>query len=148
MQSRGEISTYRILTHYRAAQMYARVGIEGGLYYLGSAHAAAELASFCARIEDAPKGAVPRFRPLSDEEAELSRSTVSAYGGGDASTAHHQNFIQLDSALKEARQLIAENRDYGAAASLLEARLRLGIGTEAGRAMRLPPPDPEPRALP
>jgi hypothetical protein len=127
VQSRGEIATYRVLTHYRAAKMYAKVGIQGGLYYLGSAHAAAELASFCARIEDEPKGALPGFRPLAEVEGELSRSTVAAYGGGDASTVHHQDFIRLDSALKEARQLITDHRDYGAAASILEARFRLGI---------------------
>ena len=127
IQSWGEISTFRILTHHRASRMYAKIGIEGGLYYLGNAHAAAEFASFCARIEDDPKGALPRFRPLADVEAELSKSTVSAYGRGDASTLHHKNFIRLDSSLKEARQLIADHRDLGAAASLLEARFRLGI---------------------
>jgi hypothetical protein len=127
VQSRGEIATYRVLTHYRASKMYAKVGIQGGLYYLGSAHAAAELASFCSRIEDEPKGALPRFRPLVEVEAELSKSTVAAYGNGDASTLHHQNFIRLDSALKEARQLIADQRGYGAVASILEARFRLGI---------------------
>ncbi len=127
VQSWGEISTFRVLTHHRASRMYAKLGIEGGLYYLGSAHAAEELASFCARIEDEPKGALPRFRPLADVEAALSKDTVSAYGRADASTLHHKNFIRLDSALKEARQLIADHRDLGAAASLLEARFRLGI---------------------
>lgn len=127
VQSCGEVSTFRALTHHRASRMYAKLGIPGGLYYLGNAHAAAELAAFCAGIEDGPKGALPRFRPLADFEAELSKSTVSAYGQGDASTAHHRDFIRLDSALKEARQLIAANRAYGAAASLLEARLRMGL---------------------
>ena len=140
VQSRGEIATYRILTHYRASKMYAKVGIQGGLYYLGSAHAAAELASFCSRIEDEPKGALPRFRPLVEVEAELSKSTVAAYGNGDASTVHHQNFIRLDSALKEARQLIADQRGYGAVASILEARFRLGIiQVDPGA----PTPDPD-----
>jgi len=142
VQSWGEISTYRILTHYRASKMYAKVGIEGGLYYLGNAHAAAEFASFCARIEDELKGALPRFRPLADIEAELSKNTVSAYGRGDASTLHHQNFIRLDSSLKEARQLIADHRDYGAAASLLEARFRLGI-IQRDPSAPIPPPDPD-----
>ncbi len=121
--------------------MYAKVGVQGGLYYLGNAHAAAELAAFCARIEDAPTGALPSFRPLAGFEAELSKSTVSAYGQGDASTAHHRDFIQLDSALKEARQLIAENRSYGAAASLLEARLRLGMAQKPASDAVSPPPD-------
>jgi hypothetical protein len=142
VQSRGEIATYRVLTHYRASKMYAKVGIQGGLYYLGSAHAAAELASFCARIEDEPKGALPKFRPLAEVEAELSKSTVAAYGGGDASTIHHQNFIRLDSALKEARQLIAENRDLGAAASLLEARFRIGL-IQKPADDPIPAPDPD-----
>jgi hypothetical protein len=142
VQSRGEISTYRILTHYRASKMYAKFGIGGGLYYLGTAHAAAELASFCARIEDEPKGAPPRLRPLADIEAELSKSTVSAYGRGDASTLHHKDFIRLDSALKEARLLIADHRDLGAAASLLEARFRLGI-IQRDPGAPIPAPDPE-----
>jgi hypothetical protein len=127
VQARGEISTYRILTHHRAAKMYAKVGIHGGLYYLGSAHAAAKFASFCARLEDEPPGAPPRFRPLADVEAELSRSTIDAYGEGNASTTHHKNFIRLDSTLKEARQLIAEDRVFGAVSSILEARFRLGL---------------------
>jgi hypothetical protein len=55
---------------------------------------------------------------------------------------HHQNFIRLDSALKEARQLIAEHRDYGAAASILEARLRLGI-IQKDPSAPLPTLDPE-----
>jgi len=59
VQSWGEISTFRILTHHRASRMYAKMGIEGGLYYLGSAHAAEEFASFCAGIEDEPKGPPP-----------------------------------------------------------------------------------------
>jgi hypothetical protein len=72
-------------------------------------------------------------------EAELSKSTVSAYGEGDASTTHHREFIRLDSALKEARQLIAEGRSFGAAASLLEARFRIGLVKKAAGA----PPDPD-----
>jgi hypothetical protein len=144
VQSRGEIATYRILTHYRASKMYAKVGIPGGLYYLGSAHAAAELASFCAGIDDEPKGASPRFRPLAEVEADLSRRTVAAYGSGDASTVHHQNFIRLDSALKEARQLIADQRDFGAALSLLEAKLRLGLVQSPGGAVATPDPDRAP----
>jgi hypothetical protein len=142
VQSRGEIATYRILTHYRASKMYAKVGIQGGLYYLGSAHAAAEFASFCARIEDEPKGAPPRFRPFAEVEAELSKRTVAAYGRGDASTLHHKDFIRLDSALKEARLLIADHRDLGAAASLLEARFRLGIAQRDPNAP-IPAPDSE-----
>ena len=101
VQSVGESSTYRAITHYRASRMYARVGIQGGLYYLGNAHASLELASLCARMDDAHRGTLPSFRPLADFEAELSKSTVSAYGQGDASTTHHRDFIRLDSALKE-----------------------------------------------
>ena len=142
VQSIGESSTYRALTHYRASRMYARVGIQGGLYYLGNAHAALELASFCARMDDAPTGALPAFRPLADFEAELSKGTVSAYGQGDASTTYHRDFIRLDSALKEARKLIAENRSYGAAASLLEARFRIGLVQRTASAP-LPAPDPD-----
>jgi hypothetical protein len=142
VQSIGESSAYRAHTHYRASRMYARVGIEGGLYYLGNAHAALELASFCARMDDAPTGALPTFRPLADFEAELSKGTVSAYGQGDASTTHHRDFIRLDSALKEARKLIAENRSYGAAASLLEARLRIGLVRRTASGP-VPAPDPD-----
>ncbi len=144
VQSWGELSTFRTLTHHRASRMYAKLGIPGGLYYLGNAHAATELAAFCARIEDRPTGALPRFRPLSNFEAELSKSTVSAYGQGDASTAHHRDFIRLDSALKEARQLIAASRAYGAAASLLEARLRMGLIQNAGDPIPAPEPDRAP----
>jgi hypothetical protein len=142
VQSWGEISTFRILTHHRASRMYAKMGIEGGLYYLGSAHAAEEFASLCARLEDEPKGALPRFRPLADVEVELSKSTVSAYGLDDASTVHHKNFIRLDSSLKEARQLIANHRELGAAASLLEARFRLGI-IQTDPSAPIPSPDPD-----
>jgi hypothetical protein len=142
VQSWGEVSTYRTLTHHRASRMYAKIGIPGGLYYLGNAHAAAELAALCARIEDDPAGSLPRFRPLAPFETELSKSTVSAYGDGDASTAHHRDFIRLDSALKEARKLIAENRSYGAAASLLEARFRIGLVQRTASAP-VPAPDPD-----
>jgi hypothetical protein len=145
VQSWGEISTYRILTHHRASKMYAKVGIPGGLYYLGNAHAAANFASFCARLDDAPSGALPRFRPLADVEAELSKTTIAAYGLGDAATIHHKNFIRLDSALKEARQLIADHREYGAVASILEARFRLGlIQKDPNTPLAAPDPDREP----
>jgi hypothetical protein len=122
--------------------MYAKVGIPGGLYYLGAAHAAANFASFCARLDDSPSGALPRFRPLADVEAELSKTTIAAYGQGEAATIHHKNFIRLDSALKEARQLIADHRDYGAVASILEARLRLGL-IQRDPNTPLPAPDPD-----
>lgn len=145
VRGRGEISTFRILTHYRAAKMYAKFGIPGGLYYLGNAHAAANFASFCARVEDAPKGALPRFRPLAEAEAELSKNTVAAYGQGELSTTHHKNFIRLDSALKEARQLIADHREYGAVASILEAGFRLGlIKKDAEAPVLAPDPDRAP----
>jgi hypothetical protein len=140
VQSIGEISSYRALAHHRASRMYARVGIPGGLYYLGSAHAARELASLCARVDDRRTGALPTFRPLAPFEADLSKSTVSAYGQGDASTTHHRDFIRLDSALKEARQLIAEGRPFGAAASLLEARFRIGLVQKTAGGV---PPDPD-----
>jgi hypothetical protein len=142
VQSVGESSTYRAITHYRASRMYARVGIQGGLYYLGNAHASLELASLCARMDDAHRGTLPSFRPLADFEAELSKSTVSAYGQGDASTTHHRDFIRLDSALKEARKLIAESRAYGAAAALLEARFRIGLVQRSeGDSVSAPDPD-------
>jgi len=142
VQAWAEVSTHRILPHHRASRMYAKIGIPGGLYYLGSAHAAASFASFCARLEDALKGALPKFRPLAEVETELSKTTVGAYTEGDASTAHHRNFIRLDSALKEARQLIAGHRDFGAAASLLEARFRIGL-IQKPADDPIPVPDPE-----
>jgi len=61
VQSRGEISTYRILTHYRASKMYAKLGIGGGLYYVGSAHAAAEFASFWGPTERRRRSSTERL---------------------------------------------------------------------------------------
>jgi hypothetical protein len=135
-----ELYINRILPHHRASKMYARFGISGGLYYLGSARAAASFAELWAGVDDRPTGKPPRFRSLAPFEAELSRSTVDAYGSEDSSTVHHRNFIRLDSALKEARRLLSEHRDFGTASALLEARLRLGlIQLPSGPAT----PDPE-----
>jgi hypothetical protein len=122
-----ELYIHRILPHHHASKMYARFGIPGGLYYLGSARAAASFAELWAGVDDRPTGKPPRFQSLAPFEAELSRSTVEAYGSADSSTLHHRNFIRLDSTLKEARRLLSEHRDFGAASALLEARLRLGL---------------------
>jgi hypothetical protein len=136
----AELYIHRILPHHRASKMYARFGIPGGLYYLGSARAAASFAELWVGVDDPPTGKAPRFRSLAPFEAELSRSTVTAYGSEDSSTVHHRNFIRLDSALKEARRLLSEHREFGTASALIEARLRLGlIQLPAGSAA----PDPE-----
>jgi hypothetical protein len=138
-----ELYLHRILPHHHASKMYARFGIPGGLYYLGSARAAASFAELWAGVDDRPTGKPPRFQSLAPFEAELSRSTVGAYGSEDSSTLQHRNFIRLDSALKEARRLLSEHRDFGAASALLEARLRLGV-IEAPAGTAAPDPDKAP----
>jgi hypothetical protein len=131
VRARAEIAVSRILTHYRAARLYGKAGqLEGGLYYLGSARASLEFAKFCARLEYDPPGSPPRFRDVNEAERSLSKLTLEAYGQKDASTAHHRDFIVLDSALKEARGLLSGGRLDGAVAELLDARLRLGLARD------------------
>lgn len=130
VRARGELVMNRILSQHRAARLYAKAGESaGGLFYLGSAQAAARLARFVSTLEDEPSARSPRLERLTAVESRLSRLALEAYGRGDAATVHHQSFIRLDAALKEARELIADGRRYGAASSLLEARLRLGLVT-------------------
>lgn len=125
-----EIALNRIEPHYRASRLYARAGEQaGGLFYLGSARADLEFVRFCSTLPDVTAGDPPDLDGLADAETELSRRALEAYDYKDAATTHHRDFIRLDAALKEARELLRDGRRYGAAASLLEARLRLGIVT-------------------
>jgi hypothetical protein len=131
VRARAEIAMNRIEPHYSAARLYAKAAQNaGGLFYLGSALSGLALVRFCSTLPDDAEGDPPDFdfSGLAVLEAELSRRALDRYQG-EAPIEHHQDFIRLDSALKEARELLQEGRLYGAAASLLEARLRLGVVT-------------------
>jgi glyoxylase-like metal-dependent hydrolase (beta-lactamase superfamily II) len=128
VRAHAEIAQNRILPHYRAARLYAKAGQnDGGLFYLGSARAAAKRARLLAGFGDPPEGDRPGLSGLEAALAELSKLALASYSQGDAATTHHRDFIRMDAALKEARELLRDGRRYGAAGSLLEARLRLGL---------------------
>jgi glyoxylase-like metal-dependent hydrolase (beta-lactamase superfamily II) len=129
VRARAEIAMNQIEPHYRASRLYAKAGEAGGVFYLGTARAALDFVRFCSKLPDdaPPAGDPPDLSGLADIEGELSRRTLEAYGEGDAAATHHRDFIRVDSALKEARELLRDGRRYGAAASLLEARLRLDV---------------------
>jgi hypothetical protein len=132
VRARGEIAQNRILSHYRASRLYGKAGMHaGGVFYLGSAEAAAKLGQLCAVLRDSPMGEPPELTVTGLEavESSLSKLALDAYAEGNASTTHHRDFIQLDAALKQARELLRDGRRFGAAALLLEARLRLGVAT-------------------
>jgi glyoxylase-like metal-dependent hydrolase (beta-lactamase superfamily II) len=129
VRGRAEVALNRVSPHYRASRLYAKAGQqEGGVYYLGSAVAALAFARFCIELPDEDSaGDPPELSGLAAIESEISGKTLQAYQREDAASVHHKDFIRIDSALKEARELLHDGRRYGAAASLLEARLRLGV---------------------
>jgi hypothetical protein len=130
VRAHGEIAQHRILPHYHAARVYARAGMmDGGLFYLGSARAASKRVRLLAGFPDEVQGDGPGLSGLEKVEAELSELALDAYSRGDSAATHHRDFIRMDSALKEARELLRDGRRFGAAASLLEARLRLAVTT-------------------
>lgn len=120
---------------------FAATGQSLGAHYY-AAQARLETATAVALLE-LPGGAPrqsPSPRGLAELLDELEREATLAYRRPGAETEQHAAFIALNAGLKEARELLAADRDLGALLALLGARRRLAtIAAAAGEAATLDP---------
>jgi hypothetical protein len=120
----GEAALPQVRVYYEASLDYARsTGPQYGLFYIGAAQAARELAAFCRTLSTPLELRSPPLRSLDVELDELEGELLSAYRP-PASIDHHPDFIRASALLKEARELDAAGLRYGALLRYLQAAQR------------------------
>ncbi len=102
---------------------------QDGLFYLGEAEALAEMAAFCARIGESNSAEPAAIRSLAPELVRLQDKTDAAFVPPQ-SIEQHSTFIELNSAIKLARELNEANLYAGALYQYLDAVRQFGILTE------------------
>ena len=121
----GETALPQVRAYYESSLAYGRAtSPESGLYYLGSAVAARELAGLCRRVATPAARRAPPLRALDAELDALETAVLAAYRP-PASIDAHAEFIGLGSALKEARELSALGLAHGALLRYLQAVQKL-----------------------
>jgi hypothetical protein len=107
-----------------ASREYGRATApEFGLFYLGSARGARELATLARSLHEPGPRTEPAFRSIAPELDSLGREMLAAYRP-PLSLDHHPEFIVAHAALKEARELDAAGLRRGALLRYLQARVR------------------------
>lgn len=109
---------------YRASlSLGTDADVPSGVYYLGTAAAYAEYASFVRHLAwPQPTGETPAFRSMAPELAAFERTVASAYETMDRS--QHTPYVRTDVTIKQARTLDDRNQHVAAVLEYLLARYR------------------------
>jgi hypothetical protein len=126
----------QVRIYYDASLEYGRNTMPvDGLFYIGAAQAARDLARFCRSLPAPPAGAAPSLRSIRPEIDGLRREVLAAYKP-PVSIDKHREFITTSAALKEAAELDGLGLRYGALVRYLQAAVRFApvpaITTGAG----------------
>ena len=106
---------------YEASRPYAAATeIQYGLYYLGESRGNAEYALFCLDLNLPSTKPAPAYRSLAPEIEVLQNRVIAAYQP-PASIDHHSEFIQLNAAIKTAKELDAAKLYFGSLYKYLDA---------------------------
>lgn len=97
----------------------AATQIQYGLYYLGRSQGNADYAFFCQGLNLKSQKPAPRYRSLAPE-IEVLQSRVIAVYQPPASIDHHAEFIQINAAIKTAKELDAAQLYFGSLYKYLE----------------------------
>jgi hypothetical protein len=118
-----ESSLTQVQPYYQSGRLYGRnTTIGAGLYYLGRAPANLDFALFCQHLKFPQSRAAPRLRNLDEQLEELEAATIKGFQD-PANESKQSTFIQINSTLKMARELNAEQRYAGALKCYLDALL-------------------------
>lgn len=123
----AEVALAEVDGYYASSLDYGRATApEYGLFYLGAALAEVDLARFAASLRSLGTAQTrpPTLRALAPEIERLQGALLDAYRP-PVSIESHSVFIRISALLKQARELEAAGRRFGALAKLLEARMRL-----------------------
>ena len=127
----GEAALPQVRVYYEASLEYGQnTQPDSGLYYIGTALAAARAHGLPARPELPGPAPAPPLRSLEPELAALEAELLAAYRP-PASIDRHVEFIRASAALKEARELDALGLRYGALLRYLQALQRLAPARSA-----------------
>jgi hypothetical protein len=114
----------------QASRPYAAATqIQYGLYYLGRSQGNADYAFFCQGLNLKAQKSTPRYRSLAPEIEVLQKRVIAAYQP-PASIDHHSEFIQINAAIKTAKELDAAQLYFGSLYKYLEG-IRLFAMLEA-----------------
>ena len=123
----AEAALPQVRVYYDASLEYGRNTMpEYGLFYLGTAQAERQLASFLVTLSAPSPLSAPPVRSYAPELRQLESRLLSAYRP-PASIDEHREFIGISSRLKEARELDALGLRYGALLRELQTSLRLRL---------------------
>jgi hypothetical protein len=123
LRALGEAALPQARVFYDASLEYGRATApESGLFYMGSARAAAETVDLCRSLSEATGDAV-HVRSVRPEIEALQGDLLAAYRP-PASVEHHPDFIAASSQVKEARELDDAGLVHGALLRYLQAAQR------------------------
>jgi len=112
---------------YEASKPYAAATqVQYGLYYLGRSRGNAEYSLFCLGLNLTSAKPAPTYRSLAPEIEVLQNRVIAAYQP-PASIDHHQEFIQLNAAIKTAKELDAAKLYFGSLYKYLDAVRMLAL---------------------
>jgi hypothetical protein len=120
----GETALFQVRPFYESSLDYGRSTMpDAGLFYLGSAQAARDLAGKSRALSVPSKDAPPPLRSLAPEIDALERELLATYRP-PVSIERHSDFIGASSTLNDARRLDAAGLRYGTLLRYLQAALR------------------------
>jgi hypothetical protein len=97
----------------------AATQVQYGLYYLGRSQGNADYAFFCQGLNLKARKSSPRYRSLAPEIEVLQSRVIAAYQP-PVSIDHHSEFIQINAAIKTAKELDAAQLYFGSLYKYLE----------------------------
>jgi hypothetical protein len=120
----GETALFQVRPFYESSLEYGRSTMpDAGLFYLGSAQAARDLAQTSRTLSAPARAAAPPLRSLVPELDALEGELLGTYRP-PVSIERHSEFIGASSALNDARKLDAVGLRYGALLRYLQAAQR------------------------
>jgi len=112
---------------FEASRPYAAATkIQYGLYYLGRSQGNADFAFFCNGLNLKAQKPAPDYRSLAPEIEVLQSRVIAAYQP-PASIEHHSEFIQINAAIKTAKELDGAHLYFGSLYKYLDATRLLAM---------------------
>jgi len=122
-QALGEFARDQANGYYHSSEAWGReTTFEGGLAYAGQAEGLYSFANFCDSVT-LPSGQIPTLRSLAGEVDDLESRILAAFGKAPA--AEDEDFIDMSSSIKTARELDARKWYAGEALAYLVSDLTL-----------------------